>query len=245
MSFQPIINITNIPRAATSFVFTDITGSFPTNPTGYGATNAPANQAAITSVWGEGQLYGGEPVKGTAVSGTLGTSITVPVSLADGVQWLRALYGESISFLFTVSADRLTLTTSDVLLSSKMSNVVALAISNLDYPVRILSVGTTTILLAEPLPGTLSVYSTITRYWQAEVRTLILNCAESLIGNQISKLPSRRVDCENGWKILDKVLLKLNAEYAFNCGNFSEAHASAQMICGTTNYSLTNCTTCG
>lgn len=245
MSFQPIINITNIPRDATSFIFTDITGNSPTNPTGFGAVNAPANRIAITALWGEAQLYAAEPIHGAAVIGTLSTTITVPITVLDGVQWLRAYYGEAISVSFTVSTDRLTLTTSDSGLIANMDNVVAIGIDYTDYPTRIVSVNSTTIVLTTPLPGILTSYTTIYRYWQAQVRTLVLNCAESIIGSQIATLPVYRNDCEKAYKILDKLLLKLNAEYAFNCGNFSEANTSAQLICGTTNSSTSNCTTCG
>lgn len=248
MSFQPIISITNVPRDAKSFLFTDITGDSPTNPTGFGATNAPANRAAIDAVYGEAQLLGGEPIQSTSVTGTLAGTLTVNIPVADGVQWLRAYYGEEIALSFTVSSDRKTLTTADPTLAAKIDNVKAVGIDLADFPIRISSATSTTIILETPLPGVASSYTNIIRYWRAEVRILVLNCAESLIGNGIAKLPVSRVDCGAGSQalaILDKILLKLGAEYAFNCGNYSEAHQSAQMICGTSNSSSSNCLSCG
>lgn len=247
MSFQPIINITNIPRDASGFVFTDITGNSPANPTGFGVANGPANRAAITSIWGEAQLYGAEPLHGGAVAGTLATTITVPVSILDGVQWLRAYYGEFISLSdpMVIDSTRLIVQCSDPDLVDKMEGVVALAPTANDFPARIKTIVGAYITLETPLAGTDVTYNDMFRFWSAQVRSLVLNCAESLIGNQIASLPNYRNDCEKGNKILDKILLKLNAQYAFNCGNFSEANASAQMICGATNSSTTNCTTCG
>lgn len=245
MSFQPIISITNVTRDAESFVFTDITGTSPTNPTGYGATNAPANQAAITSLYAEVQLIGGEPIHATSVTGTPATSMTALVAVADGVQWLRAFFGQLVTISFNVSSDRKTLTvTTSGPSAGLLTGIAAIAIAADDYPVRVISSVSPTIVLEEALPGTESSYTTATRYWIAEVRTLVLNCAESMIGNAIAKLPITRKDCGPGSKsmdILDKILLKLGAEYAFNCGNYSEAHEAAQMICGTTSLSNCNC----
>lgn len=245
MSFQPIITITSVPRDSASFIFTDTTGTSPTNPTGYGATNAPANQAAITSLYAEVQLLGGEPIHATTVTGTPATSMTAVVTVADGVEWLRAYFGQSVNIIFTVSSDRKTLTvTTSGPSSGLLTGISAIAISANDYPTRVVSSASPTIVLETPLPGVASSYTSAIRYWIAEVRTLVLNCAESVIGNAIAKLPITRKDCGSGSKsqaILDKILLKLGAEYAFNCGNYSEANEAAQMICGSTSLSNCNC----
>jgi hypothetical protein len=244
MSFTPIINVTSIPRDASGFVFTDITGDYPTNPTGFGAANAPANRAAITVVWGEAQLLGAEPIHAGNVSGSLDTAITVQLNIVDGVQWLRAYYGRPRTITFTVSEDRKTLSTSDPDLVDIMDSVGAVGKAIGDFPVRVSSVTSTTVILEEALPGADLAYLTLYTYYIAQTRKLVLNCGESLIANSIARMPSYRTDCKNGMEILDKILLKLGAEYAFFCGNYSEAHTSAQMICGT-NYSSSNCISCG
>ena len=245
MSFQPIINITTVPRNSTSFSFTDITGNSPTNTTGFGAVNAPATRADITSIWGEVQPYGAEPIHASSVAGTLTGTVTVTVTITDGVQWLRVYYGQLKSLTYTVSDDRKTLTTSDPTLSAKMDSVIAVEILSGDFPVRVKDVTATTIVLEEELSGTVSSYTQIFTYWEAQVRVLVLNCGESMIGNAIARMPNRRADCNNGMEILDKILLKLGAQYAFNCGNYSEADESAKLMCGSASSLPSNCINCG
>lgn len=245
MSFQPIISISSVPRNSASFVFTDITGNSPTNPTGFGATNAPASRSDITSLWADTQPYGGEPIQASAVTGLLTGDITATVTIADGVQWLAAYYGQLKSLSFTVSTDRKTLTTSDGALIAKMDSVVGVGISNTDFPITVSSVTSTTIVLEAALPGTASSYTQIYTYWKARIRVLVLNCADSVIGNAISKLPRYHNDERKLLEIFNKIALKLGAQYAFNCGNYSEANESAKMICGSANLPISNCTTCG
>lgn len=246
MSFQPIIQVTKVPRSSVSFFFKDDTGNYPTNDTGWGAPNGPTNPAQITIVWGEIQPYGSSPIKGTDVAGDIATSCEVKVRVPDGVNMAHVYYGQSLAMLYTVSADRLSLTVNDSSnLPQVLDNITSLSPSAVSFPVRIKEIAGNVILLEEAFPEELLTYTTIFRYWHAQQRVLVLNKGEATIVNEISTFPLKVDKCAESNGTLNKIIQKLGAEIAFSCGNYAKAHEAANLISGYSPKVSQNCNTCG
>jgi len=244
MSFQPVIQLVKVPRDSKSFYFQDNTISYPTNPVGWGAPNAPGSSVAITTIWGENQPYGEEPVPATEVTGLLSGQVQVKVPMPDGVNTIRALYGMHDYLNMQVAEDRLSFT-SDSDLGNILDSIVGINIDN-SFPVRIKAINGITVELEAPLPGTADTYTEVYKYWPAELRILVINCGESKIVDAIAHLPVRADRCNHSIYILDDILLKISAQITFDCGNFSKAHEAARIICGNQPYVTTpNCQSCG
>lgn len=243
MSFQPVVTLTKVPRDSKSFVLTDAT---PTGGTsGWGSPNAPASPAAITSLYGSVQGYGEEPVNATGSSGSVATTMTFVVSVIDGVNNFYAYYGLQDTLTnYLVSADGLTITSTDPNLSVILDNVKAISLDGNTAPSLILSISNGVITLASPLTAN-ATGTTIFKYWQAVVRGLVVNNGDAIVANAISLMPIEVDSCENGMKILTHILLRLSAEIAFGCGNISKAHEAARLLSGTAPKVDTNCKTCG
>jgi len=245
MSFLPIIQLVKVPRDSKSFFFQDATQNYPTSSTGWGAPNAPADASAITNIWGENQPYGEEPVRATDVIGLLDAPVQVKVYIPDGVNMIHAFYGVQESLDVSVSEDRLSLVVDIVDLTDTLDSVAAVNINN-TFPIRIKAIEDgNTIILEEPLPGTDTFSDTLYKYYYSELRILVLNCAEKKIVDRIAHLPVRANKCENGMDILDDVLLKIGAQIAYECDNFSKAHEAARLVCGSQPYQTSNCSSCG
>lgn len=249
MSFQPTISVTAVPRDSTSFTFLDTTGTYPAAPNGYGSTNAPANQSAITIVWASVTPYGEGNINAASMTGDLADGEVAAAPVPDGVNMMNAFFGilQAITGNVSVSSSRLTLTTTDGGIAAKLDGVSMLGIDT-TFPVPILSVttvsGTTTITLAAPMPGSASTYANLYTYWTASQRVLVMNCAQCKIVNQIAELPldANRDYDSNG--ILNLVMMKINAYTSFDCGNYSKAHEAARLICNSQPIIPSNCPSC-
>ncbi len=242
MSFQPIIQVTKVPRASVSFFFIDNTPTYPTSNTGWGAPNAPTAPGQITSVWGEVQPYGAPPIEASDVAGDIAVSCEVVVPVRDGVDMFHVYYGQAITATYTVNLDRTILTVTEDM--TVFDGITSLSPDG-SFPVRIKTISGNTIVLEKNFPGTSTTYTSIFRYWHAQQRLLVLNCTEGTIVNKIAVLPLQANNCESSQDILDMIMTKLGAEIAFNCGNYAKAHEAALLVCGMVSSKTQNCSTCG
>ncbi|SEW35622.1 GDSL-like Lipase/Acylhydrolase family protein [Chitinophaga sp. YR573] len=161
MSFYPLA----LPVSTTgSFIFKDITPDYPLSPIGYGAPDAPTNVTAITSVWGEVQVYGGDPVQSTTRSGNLTDSLELDLPISQHeANIIQLYYGELISLDFSVSEDRLTITTEQMNL---FDGVKGISLEDA-FPAKIDTVENGVISLLTPLNGTIGTH--LFRFFNVQV----------------------------------------------------------------------------
>jgi acyl-CoA thioesterase-1 len=147
MSFYPLA----LPVKTTgSFIFKDITPDYPLSPIGYGAPNAPADISAITSVWGEVQPYGGEYVQSTTRSGSLTDLLELDLLITENAaNIIQLYYGELIPLAFTLSEDRLSITTTQINL---FDGVKGISLDDV-FPTKIAAIENGVITLETPLNG--------------------------------------------------------------------------------------------
>jgi lysophospholipase L1-like esterase len=163
MSFYPLA----LPvKTAGCFIFRDITLHYPHSPIGYGAPNAPADITAITSVWGEVQVYGGDPVQSTTRSGSLRDllELDLPISNKEA-NIIQLYYGEFIPLNFTVSEDRLTITTTQ---TDLFNGVKGISLNDV-FPAKIAGIEDGVITLLTPLDGTTSNGTHLFRFFHVQV----------------------------------------------------------------------------
>lgn len=244
MSFQPLITLTSVPRDNSSFTVADAT---PTdNVSGWGSPNAPSGPSAITSLFAQIQPYGGTPLNATTSTGTVATSMSFAAQIADGVNDYLVYYGLAQTFSggFTVSADGLSISTSDANLANYMSGVKAISLDGTTFPVMVASVQAGTINLITPLTQGFSGVS-LFKYYVADIQALTINNGEAICVNGISLLPIEADSSSNALSIFNNLMLKLSAEIAYNCGNISKAHEAAQLLSGLKPLTVANtCPTC-
>lgn len=245
MSFKPVVTLTQVARDNSSYTLTDAT---PTNGTdGYGSSNAPANAAAVTSLYGMVQPYADLPVNATGVVGNLSTvgGFKFAASIFDGVNTFSALYGLQRTFTdFVISADGTKITSNDPSLTAKLDGVSYLNIDGTVYPVAIASIVGNLITLSGTLTPNAS-GTTLYVYFKASVMAMTLNNGEALCVNGISLLPVDATACDDATSIFHNIMLKLGAEIAFGCGLFAKAHEAARLLGGGISNTPPNCTTCG
>lgn len=240
MAFQPVTTLQNLPKTSDSFTVVDAT---PSGPTGFGSANAPANLAAITSIFGQVQPYAENPIQQISKSGDLTTGLTVNVPVPDGVDMLGTLYGENVSLNVTaISADRMTLTMgSDY--TTYLQNVYALG-DGTSFPVPIKSITSTTIVLYKPFPGTASTYSTLYRYFLANLTQLVLNVANGKLTADIAAFPILHGKCENLEPTLNDMMLIFSSQAAFANQNYAKAHEAARLVSDMVTLPTSTCKTC-
>lgn len=244
MSFAPVVTLTKVPRDNSSYTLTDAT---PTGgASGYGSTNAPANAAAITSLFGMVQPYGELPANATGVIGAVGdvAGFTFSVPLLDGLNSFYALYGLSKTLTdWTSSPDGTKIISNDPALAAKMDGVNYISLDGNNFPIPIVSVvGTVITLSGSVTPGLTG--TTLYIYYSTYIQAMTLNNGEALCVNGISLMPIEADACDNGMKIFHNIALKLAAEIAFNCGNLSKAHEAARLLSGSVPGVTQNCETC-
>lgn len=242
MSFQPVVTLTKVPRDNSSFTLTDAT---PTdNISGWGSPNAPTGPASITSLFSQIQPYGGTPTNNTGVTGGVSSAMVFSSTIQDGVNNYIVFYGLIANLVqYSVSADGLTITSTDPNFPNVISGVKAISIDGLSFPILVLSIQGNSITLATAITPLL-IGVTFYIYWITSVQALTINNGESLIVNGISLIPIEANPNDNALSILDNILLKLSAEIAFNCGNISKAHEAAQLLSGNKPLVTNTCTTC-
>lgn len=245
MPFQPVVTLTAVPRDNSSYTLTDATPTGGTNGWASGG-NAPANAAAITSLFGAIQPYGGSPIPTSAITGSVTSTMQFGIKVQDGVNNFYAYYGLLLipSVAYTVSADGLSITCADPNLAAELLGVTAISLDGVTYPSIIASISGNIITLLTPVTAG-STGANFFIYWQTYVQALTINNGEALIVNGISLIPVDANHCENAGYILDNILLKIGAEIAFNCGNISKAHEAALLLSGNKPLVNNTCATCG
>ena len=243
MSFQPIIAITKIPRSSTAWYFQDITGNYPTNTTGFGASNAPANQAAITSLFGGIIPYAGTFSLATAVNGNIATEAEFVQTIPDGVNQMIVWYGLSKTKSWTLSGDRLTLTASGGGLTNILDSVDSLS-DGTSAPIAVVSKTDTTVTLAAAWPGVVTTGTSFYVYYKATLTILTINTGYGKIVNEIAGLPYRADNYVKAMEALNDTFLYQSARYEFSNGNFSRAHEAALLLSYKIPPYTNNCQTC-
>lgn len=245
MNFQPVVTLTAVPRDNSSYTLTDATPTGGTTGWGSGG-NAPSSPAAITSLFGAVQPYGGAPIPTSAITGSVSTTMQFGIQVQDGVNNYYAYYGLVLipSVGYTVSADGLTITCADPSLAAELAGISAISLDGVTYPSLIASVSGNIITLLSPVAAGAS-GTQFYIYWQAYVQALTINNGEALIVNGISLLPVEADHCNQAMAILDNILLKLSAEIAFNCGFISKAHEAALLLSGNKPLVNNTCANCG
>lgn len=242
MPFLPVVTLSAVPRDNSSYTLTDATPTGGSN--GYGASNAPANQAAITSLFGMVQPYGELPINAVGFTGTLATTLTFQMAVQDGVNTFMALYGLAKTFTdWHTSIDGTQIITNDPNIVNLLDSVGYISTDGISFPVAIISIIGNTINLAGTVPPNLS-GTQLYVYYSAAVQALTINNGESLCVNGISLMPIEADSCDNANAIIHNILLKLAAEIAFNCGNISKAHEAARLLGGGTASIVNLCPTC-
>ncbi|GAA3950768.1 hypothetical protein GO495_13355 [Chitinophaga oryziterrae] len=162
MSFYPLA----LPVTTTgSFAFRDITPHYPLSPIGYGAPDAPTDVSAITSVWGEVQVYGGDPVQSTTRSGNLTDSLELDLPISGNeANIIQLYYGELISLKFSVSEDRLTITTEE----TNFDGVKGFSAEDV-FPAKIDVIEDGVITLLTPLDGAMTSGTHLFRFFNVQV----------------------------------------------------------------------------
>lgn len=184
MSFHPLAQPVQV--TADAFSFRDNTLYYPDSPIGWGAPDAPKNPAAISAIWAEVQPFGGSPVQSSATSGTLDDTVTLSVPVPEGVSIIHLYYGELIPIHFTVSADRLTLST-----DSPITEISAISIQNV-FPAKIESITDNTITLLSPLDGSESEGEQLFRYFDIQINlTPEIPLSRSTTQNRITPVANK------------------------------------------------------
>jgi lysophospholipase L1-like esterase len=171
MSFYPLA----LPVKTTgSFAFRDISPDYPLSPIGYGAPNAPTDVSAITSVWGEIQVYGGELVQSTIRSGNLTDSMELDLFITENeANIIQLYYGEFIPLDFRISEDRLTITTEQIHL---FDGVKGISLEDV-FPAKIDTIENGVITLLTPLDGTIGTH--LFRFFNVQVNITLETAAMS------------------------------------------------------------------
>jgi hypothetical protein len=249
--FLPVIKILEVSRDSKWLTLKDNTQPYDSvaNPTGFGVPGGPANLAAITSVQMQMQYFGTEPslLPLSTLSGDLSSSLLANYGLKDGVYIVHVLYGMVSGVTFTLAGNVITTTDTGDTFTNKWSGVGYVCDqSNPQVLYRIQSTNATAgtiILYTAPLvpiasDGLMKIYDGITRI-------LILNCGEKKVITDISRVALETgCDAAATQNLIDRLILKMQAQVAFNCGDYSRAHNAGVLYCDS-NSIIQPCQNCG
>lgn len=249
--FIPVIKILEVARDSKWLTLKDNTLAYDavTNPTGWGVPGGPASLSDIISVQVMYQYFGNTPVllALSALSGDLSTELKTTYTFKDGVYLTHVLYGMLSGVTFTQTGSTITTTDTGNTFKNKWDGVGYIAdSSNPQTLYRIKSVDSTT--------GIIELYSDITipitsdglmKIYDGLTRILVLNCGEKKVIQDISRVAIETgCDSDSTKNLIDRLILKLQAKTAFNCGDFSRAHNAAVLYCDS-NSIIQPCHNCG
>jgi hypothetical protein len=262
--FTPKISI-SVPNTSTSVTITDITGTYPTDSTGYGqGSGSPASNA----VWNKlvyALFLGDSPTKLNFLPYT--TNIDVSASLVgdfkDGI-WLFTQYFceevENLTYTLNTAKTVMTKGDGDVWDSSStgsiFSGVYGLIYNGsstepsvIDNISVINSLTNPSITLSSALTGA-SANSNVWRVYRVQKYVLIMNEAESKLIADIGDMSLNALHCgvgcdaEKASKLWNRMLLKYSAQINMSCGNYIKAHNAAVLFAQTCSDPNPNCTSC-
>jgi len=271
--FKPKISVTGIPPDASSMVITDITGNWPADPTGYDAVPVYDYTPYDNTIWYKlvqaqkiGTVPGTYPFEPeadkTAVAGV------VPIALTDGV-WLITQYfavttgaptfvtAPPLEYTVDVTEKILTRTSGPPWVDSgavpglfsdvyAISDVIPQNLTIDDFS-TVASLSNTTLTLNTAIAG-LATNQDLTLIFRAQKYILVMNAAEqSLISDigdmAISELTGQGCNHNKSLEFANRLMIKLAAQIAFNCGNFQKAHNASVLFLNSksSNYNCSDC----
>lgn len=266
MAFIPKISITDIPKDASSMKITDITGTSPTDATGYGqAAYLPLNNTIWTKQVYK-QFLGKTPegLSFTDVGDKNAVSATLLTDLADGVYLISEYFyvlrtpGTGSVPTYTISVDLKTLTNTSAtpfkdplgffegaygIIKSATPDFLVSAISIID------SVNTSTLVLKSGLTGA-TTNSPFYIVYKANKYVLVTSAGEGKLISDIGDVNISELGCGLGCDkeisddLMRRVLLKTSASIAFACGNYTKAHNAAILLAQSKSYTQP-CSNCG
>lgn len=268
--FVPKISITNIPADASSMLITDITGNWPTDPTGYedGVPPDYLYYPQDNTQWAklvEAQKLGEVPVEYLFSPLTDKTEVagTIPINLTDGV-WLvtqyflttTGIYGGNLLYSINGAGDTLTRTGGDPWVDAGsvpgiFSDVYAICGESynsaqlIDFH-KVTSLNSTTLVVNGDTQ--LTANDPLTLVFRVQKYILVMNEGEqSLISDigsmAIAELEGQGCNENKSCLLAHRLMLKLSAQIAFADGNYSKAHKAAILFNQSTS-GTSECTSC-
>ena len=242
MGFKPKISISAFPRNSQSITLKDATEAYDadTNPTGWGGPTGPSELADIYSYLFQFQLFGESPaiIPIDDMEGNLTDGVKITYAFSDGVTIMRALYGIQDSQDIDISDDRLTITTA--VTGDAFDEIWEGVVGITDptdpttlYRFKTVNAETGEIELYVALPEGFDYDGDIILYYEGIKRLLVLNCGEKNIVGDISNMAVVQNGCDHTvtMELFERIMLKMTAQTAFNCGNYTKAHAAATLLC--------------
>ena len=249
MSFQPVIDIVSVPRDSKWLIIKDATQPYnsTTNPTGWGAPGGPSSLSDLTSVLVQMQYFGQSPevLPLTTLTGNLTSGLKATYTMSDGVYLVHALYGVPITTDYTILGNVITVPVTGNTFDLQWGNISYISDQNdpnVVYMIRSVDrdAGTIELYRDAVLP-----FSGIIKYYDAFTRILVLNCGEGTLVKDIASMAISQTGCNKSAveTLTERLLRKMAAQIAFNCGNYSRAHNAAVLNCNTSPY-FKPCTSC-
>lgn len=258
--FTPKIAIQNINTLATQWTIAEVTGAWPTDPTGY---NQPLNTPPYNQAWTKSlyhQMYGSTEVEKiiyTPATAVNANSVVTTFALQDGIHLFTEYFLMPYSGTFTVSGNTMTLTGAGVgtIVNGWMSGAYGLITTTTPQSIDPTAInvikglevsGPDTILLTSTPPANSTNLYTV---YKAQKFVLITNEAGNDLVKQIGEMSLTEAldgiscDIPTAKAIMGKLLLKTAATVAFNCGNYQKA-AQATALLSKNISSTPNCSSC-
>jgi hypothetical protein len=255
MAFKPKISIVAFPRDSQSITIKDITEAYDvdTNPGGYGGPTGPGAFDDLYSFLFQFQLFGANPIIAplSDVTGDMTDGTKIVYNFADGVTIIRALYGVQDSQDFEVSADGYTITVTQTGDDFDAAWEGVVGVTDPTDPTTLYRFKSTNretgvIELYTAWPDMNYTYTeNIVKYYEALKRIMVLNCGEKNIVGDISNMAVSKSGCDHDatMELFERIMLKMSAQTAFNCGNYTKAHAAATLLCSSKSI-FKPCATC-
>jgi hypothetical protein len=271
--FVPKISISNVPLNASSMLITDITGNttdLVPDTTGYihASTYYPQNKTSWHK-FVHGQFLGALPSQylyNPITDKDSTSSATVTIALADGIwliseYWMRKSSDVSgLTLNYTIDPARTTLTRGggtdwkdNGAAAGVFEGLYAIGkgdstITTLDDLSVISALTTSTITLNTALNATVADSGALNMFYRAQKYALVMNEGEqSLISDigdmAIASMSGQACNESQSCALAHRMMVKLAAQIAFNCGNYAKAHNAAILF----NKSVspnTNCISC-
>lgn len=260
MAFVPTFKVSEISRTSSYFKVEDTTPTYiapSTNPTGYGVLGGPQDVDAISDLRILVQYTGEEPVELSSAlqEGSILTDVKATYALRDGVSQIHLLYGmectldpgnvEPVGYSWEV-IDNTGRKKLQVTVGGTAGVTVAEALGGVTH-IRDMNSPTKPLIKVKNLDadnGILELYEAfyeptvadvdiqLSKYYTATVRVLLVNDGEAGIVKDIANMAITNCTCDHSKskELIERILLKLAAQTAFNCGNYVKAHNAATLL---------------
>ena len=251
MAFQPVIDILAVARDSSWFTVIDNTPDYNVTlqPGGWGAPGGPADSTDIVWIRLQLQYFGTSGytlLTSSSLTGTFfsETGLKGTYKFKDGVTILQALYGMvDDGIIESISGKVITTSLTGDAFNTNYGNIgYVIPSDHQDKPYLIKSVDSSA--------GTITLYEdfvtdrdTMIKAYIATQRVLVLNEGKGKLLQDIQKMAITKSGCAYSVELMDRVLLQLVSQAAFNCGQYVKAHNGAVLLMGKAS-EFTPCTNC-